>query len=120
MLGVFWAGWHIPAWFIIGSGQDLLSFPVFVVSVIGAAIIFTWLYNSTHGGLLLVILFHTLFDVLTTGPWSRGLFTLPPGQRGLVSFNLLTLVMVLTAGGVILLTDPHTLTRPTRRPGSSG
>jgi uncharacterized protein len=27
VLGLFWAGWHIPAWFTVGSGQDLLSFP---------------------------------------------------------------------------------------------
>jgi membrane protease YdiL (CAAX protease family) len=116
VLGVFWAGWHIPAWFTVGSGQDVLSFPVFVVSVIGAAIIFTWLYNSTGGALLLVIIFHTVFDVLTTGPWSRALFTLPPSQRGLDPFNLLTGVTILAALGVALLTDRHTLTRRSSDP----
>ena len=80
ILGLFWAGWHIPAWFTPGSGQDAISFPVFVVNVTAAAIILTWLYNSTGGSLPIVILAHTVFDLCTTGPWSRALFTLPPDQ----------------------------------------
>ena len=114
VLGVFWAGWHIPAWFIPGSGQDLISFPVFVVSVIGAAVVFNWLYNSTAGALPLVILFHTVFDLLTTGPWSRALLALPPSQRGVDWFVLITAAVLVVAVGVVLLTDPRTLTR--RRP----
>jgi membrane protease YdiL (CAAX protease family) len=118
VLGVFWAGWHIPAWFTVGSGQDLLSFPVFVVSVIGAAVSYTWLYNSTGGALPLVILFHTVFDILTTGPWSRALLALPPSQRGADWFVLITAVVVVLAAGLVLLTDPRTLTgrRPALRP----
>jgi len=111
VLGVFWAGWHIPAWFSPGSGQDLISFPVFVVSVIGAAIVFNWLYNSTGGALPLVIIFHTMFDLLTTGPWARALYTLPPGRPGLDLFTLLTAVVVVAAVGVVIMTDPRTLTR---------
>jgi membrane protease YdiL (CAAX protease family) len=118
VLGVFWAGWHIPAWFIPGSGQDLVSFPVFVVSVIGAAVVFTWLYNSTGGALCLVILFHTVFDVLTTGPWSRALLAMPPGQRGVDWFVLITTVVLVAAAGVVLLTDPRTLTGRRRAVGS--
>ena len=104
------SGWHIPAWFTPGSGQDLISFPVFVVSVIGAAVVYTWLYNSTGGALPLVILFHTVFDVLATGPWSRALLALPAGQRGLDWFVLITAVVLVVAVGVVVATDPRTLT----------
>ena len=40
--------WRVPG---PGSGQDAISFPVFVVSVTAAAILFTSLYNSTGGSL---------------------------------------------------------------------
>jgi membrane protease YdiL (CAAX protease family) len=110
ILGIAWAGWHIPAWFTPGSGQDVISFPVFVVSVIGAAILLTSLYNCTGGSLPVVILAHTVFDLCTTGPWSRVLFTLPPERSGLDPFNLLTIVVGIAAIGVVLATDPRTLT----------
>src|SRR5437867_3306004 len=117
ILGVFWAGWHIPAWFTRGSGQDVISFPVFALSATAAAIVLTWLYNSTGGSLPLVILAHTMFNLCTTGPWSRALFTLPPDQRGLDPFNILTVVVLAVAVGVVLLTDRRTLTR---RPSDAG
>jgi membrane protease YdiL (CAAX protease family) len=111
ILGLFWAGWHIPAWFTQGSGQNVISFPAFVVNVTAAAIIFTWLYNSTGASLPVVILAHTIFDLCTTGPWSRALFALPPDQSGLDPFNLLTAAVLIAAIGVVLATDARTLTR---------
>jgi len=101
--------WRVPG---PGSGQDAISFPVFVVSVTAAAILFTSLYNSTGGSLLVVILAHTIFDLCTTGPWARG--TLPPDRSGLDPFDLLTIVVGIVAVGVVLATDPRTLTRRRR------
>jgi ABC-type sugar transport system permease subunit len=39
--------------------------PMLVISVVAAAIMFTWIYNSTRGSLLMVVLFHALFDMLS-------------------------------------------------------
>ena len=39
--------------------------PLLLLSTLAASIVFTWLYNSTRGSLLLVILFHALFDFLS-------------------------------------------------------
>ncbi len=60
ILGVFWACWHLPAWFLPDSPQAGLSFPVFLVSVVATSIIYTWFYNSTGGSLLLIIVLHTM------------------------------------------------------------
>jgi membrane protease YdiL (CAAX protease family) len=109
ILGLFWAGWHIPAWFMPGSGQDAISFPVFAASATAAAIVLTWLYNSTDHSLPVVILAHTVFNLCTTGPWFRALYALPPDQQGLDPFNVLTVTLVIVALGVVLLTDPRTL-----------
>jgi membrane protease YdiL (CAAX protease family) len=67
ILGILWAFWHLPAFFYRDTyiQMGLLGFPVFLVSIIFATMVFTWLYNSTHGSLLLVILFHAFFNWLT-------------------------------------------------------
>jgi uncharacterized protein len=39
--------------------------PLLLMSIIAASIVFTWLYNSTSGSLLMVTLFHALFDFLS-------------------------------------------------------
>ena len=45
--------------------MGLLGFPMFLVSITFATMVFTWLYNSTGGSLLLVILFHAFFNWLS-------------------------------------------------------
>lgn len=65
ILGVVWGLWHLPAFFYrdtyVAMGL-LVGLPVFLVSATAASIVFTWLYNGTGGSLLMVILFHGLFD----------------------------------------------------------
>jgi membrane protease YdiL (CAAX protease family) len=68
IIGVVWALWHVPAFFYRDTYMAmglLAGFPLFLLSIIAASIIFTWLYNSTRGSLLMVILFHALFDFLS-------------------------------------------------------
>jgi len=45
--------------------MGIFGFPMFLVSIIFATMVFTWLYNSTQGSLLLVILFHAFFGWLS-------------------------------------------------------
>ena len=63
ILAIIWAFWHVPAFFYRDTyiQMGLLGFPMFLVSIIFATMVFTWLYNSTRGSLLLVILFHAFF-----------------------------------------------------------
>lgn len=69
ILGVVWAFWHLPAFFYkdtyVAMGL-VTGFPLFLLSILAASLVFTWLYNSTRGSLLMVILFHALFDFLST------------------------------------------------------
>ncbi len=64
-LGVFWAFWHLPAFFyrdtLLAMGI-LLGFPMLLFTLLVTSVIFTCLYNSTQGSLLIVTLFHGLFD----------------------------------------------------------
>jgi membrane protease YdiL (CAAX protease family) len=63
VLGIFWACWHIPLFFIRGMNQYGASFILFIIEVILSSILFTWVYNRTHGSLIISILFHASFNV---------------------------------------------------------
>jgi membrane protease YdiL (CAAX protease family) len=67
ILGLLWGLWHLPALFYRDTYLALgfLALPMLLVSVFFASIIMTWLYNSTRGSLLMVSLFHGLFDLLS-------------------------------------------------------
>lgn len=68
ILGGVWALWHLPAFFYkdtyVAMGL-VAGLPLLLLAILAASIIFTWLYNSTRGSLLMVILFHSLFDLLS-------------------------------------------------------
>ena len=67
ILGALWSFWHTPAFFFRDTYMAMgwLVLPAVLVSVTFASVIFTWLYNATGGSLLMVILFHALFDWLS-------------------------------------------------------
>jgi membrane protease YdiL (CAAX protease family) len=111
ILGVLWACWHLPLWFFPDATQASLSFPVFLVGGVALSIILTWLYNSTGGSLLLVILAHTIYDVAISGPWAGALIATQAAGHGIDPFLLLTGLQVAVALGIVLLTNPRTLMR---------
>jgi len=59
-LGVGWALWHLPELISDPTGQR----PVvqFVLWALTLSVIFSWLYNSTNGSLLIVIICHAAID----------------------------------------------------------
>jgi uncharacterized protein len=56
IVGMLWGLWHLPLVFLAGSMSEypLLWF----ISIAADAFIYTWIYNSTKGSILLVALFH--------------------------------------------------------------
>lgn len=71
LLGVLWALWHLPAFFYKDTYMAMGlagGLPMLVLSITAAALVFTWLYNTSGGSLLVVIVFHALFDFLSVTP----------------------------------------------------
>lgn len=58
LLGVIWACWHLPQFFIPDSDTYGQSFFVFVLQVTALSVAMAWLYAHTNGSLLLVMLMH--------------------------------------------------------------
>jgi uncharacterized protein len=71
LLGLVWGLWHIPLYFVDGTGQQEtaattgaeFAIGAFVVWTIGLSILFTWLFNQTGGSLIVVILFHAAVNL---------------------------------------------------------
>jgi uncharacterized protein len=64
VLGIIWALWHLPLFFIEGTYQNLLGpgswqFWLFFVAVVPGSVISTWVYNNTYRSVLAVILLHS-------------------------------------------------------------
>ncbi|HSL21014.1 MAG TPA: type II CAAX endopeptidase family protein [Vicinamibacterales bacterium] len=58
VLGVIWALWHLPLFFMPGSGSDGQSFPIYLLHVTALSVAMAWLYWKTGGSLLLVMVMH--------------------------------------------------------------
>ena len=58
LLGVLWAIWHLPLFFIAATDTTGQSLPFYVLTVTAISVALGWLYAGTGGSLLLVMLMH--------------------------------------------------------------
>jgi membrane protease YdiL (CAAX protease family) len=64
LLGIVWAAWHLPLFFIEGSfqrevvGFATLGFWLFMIGTVALSVIFTWVYNHTSRSILGIIVLH--------------------------------------------------------------
>lgn len=67
ILAVLWFGWHLPQFFVIATYRN--SSPVqyvgFFLGLTCGAVILTWLYNRSGGSILLVALWHGLYNLVS-------------------------------------------------------
>ena len=62
-LGLLWGVWHLPLYLTRGHPISGEFFGWFLLGIVADAVLFTWLYNSTGGSLLLTVLFHASIAV---------------------------------------------------------
>ncbi|WP_420627962.1 CPBP family intramembrane glutamic endopeptidase [Candidatus Leptofilum sp.] len=58
ILGIIWAAWHVPAFFISGLQYEAWSAVPYFGGVIALSVILTPLFNSARGSLLIAYLYH--------------------------------------------------------------
>lgn len=69
ILAVLWALWHWPMFFYVLDRSILFGW---LISLVAGTIVFTWLYNSSKGSVLMVILWHGFFDFITASKAGEG------------------------------------------------
>jgi uncharacterized protein len=62
ILGVIWASWHLPLFFVRGADTFKQSFPLYLIQVTAVSVVLGWLYWRTQGSLLLVMLMHAAIN----------------------------------------------------------
>ncbi|EMA05054.1 hypothetical protein SAMN05443574_1153 [Haloarcula vallismortis] len=96
-VGLVWAVWHLPLFYIpsetIYYDNPFLGFAVAITLL---SVLMTWVYNSTNGSLLPVVLMHTSWN------WTHGMFPVldsDPASLAMVGFLVATTIVVVVYSG---------------------
>ena len=112
--GTLWAAWHLPMFFMPGTAQSDQVFPVFMLQIIGATMIFTRLFVATGGSVAAMMLMHAAANLaFNTVP----VFATEGGNG---TRTLLVSLLYLGAGAVALATLPRRTGRAGARSGGIG
>lgn len=110
ILGVIWALWHVPLYFIDGTFQadevGWLSqrFWIFMLSIVLESILYTWIFNNTNRSTLSAIVFHFVGNAFGES------FALSQ-QAEIYSFGIMIGIVI----AVILIWKPGMLTQNCRK-----
>ena len=105
ILGVIWTCWHIPLFFVTGATQMSIPFPIYLLLVTTIAIYLTWLYNNTHGSLIVTMLAHFAYNM--TGFLTGVLLLMPQMSFYMTAGPLLALIVI----GIVIVFGPRYLSK---------
>ena len=114
IIGPIWALWHLPLWLTGEPGRTPTLYAGFVVSVIALSVVLTWVYNSTGGSLLFVVLLHATYNL----PITLAIDDL--GSRATVPVLLYFGLLVVAAIVVVIVAGPKHLSRKHRKQKEEG
>lgn len=120
ILGVVWTVWHLPQFFNPSTPYSDLPFVVFLAYLVPFAVLITWVFNSTGGSVLMVMILHSVMNAS-----SRMWKALPEYSRPLsgldaaaatVHVNLMGAIVLWAAAVVVILVyGPRELSRRPRQ-----
>ena len=93
-VGLVWALWHLPLFFIPGAPQYVWNYPVFAAGVMGHALLLAWLYGRTRS-ILLCVIFHASSNAM----WAMGF----GASRDMELRTIIGAIVGLALGSVLLL-----------------
>jgi uncharacterized protein len=106
VLGLVWAVWHLPLFYIDGTAQAHIPLALFLLSVVAMSVVFAWLVHRTAGSVVAALLFHTAINF-----WPSVVPVLPT-EGSYRAYAIVVSVLVLLALLALGLTPERSLGRP--------
>ena len=66
ILGIVWAVWHLPLWFLSAAGLSHTNFFAFMLGVIGISYFFSWIVSASGNRLMSGLVAHGLLNASTS------------------------------------------------------
>ena len=93
LLGIIWATWHLPFFYIATADTFNQSFPVYLLQVTGLSVIMAWLFWKVNGNLLPLMVFHAAInntkDIVPSASKHQKAFTLNASPIGWITLVLI-------------------------------
>jgi membrane protease YdiL (CAAX protease family) len=105
IVGVLWALWHLPLFFNPATGYYITPFWVFLVFLLPFAILYTWVFNSTGGSVLMVMILHAVVNASSTPLWRSipEYSTMESTTTAFITYNYLLQAAVLWVGAIVVV-----------------
>jgi membrane protease YdiL (CAAX protease family) len=58
ILGLLWGAWHLPLFWMPGDFHTEIPLLAFMIQILAASVVYTWMHLNSRGGLLLAHIFH--------------------------------------------------------------
>jgi membrane protease YdiL (CAAX protease family) len=94
IIAVVWFGWHLPQFWVITTYRDFApaQYVGMFLGLACGAVVLTWLYNRSGGSILLVAVWHGLYNVVSG----------TQAATGVLAAVVSTLIMIQGVGLIIL------------------
>jgi uncharacterized protein len=104
ILGVIWTLWHLPVFFNPATSYSRTPSWVFLVFLLPVSIVITWVFNSTEGSVLMVMILHAVLNA--SSPLWRAIpeyGAMESTTTAVITHIYLVQVAVLWVGAVIVV-----------------
>jgi membrane protease YdiL (CAAX protease family) len=64
MVGLVWGLWHLPELWPFKAGSAPITLLFFMADIVIISVLYTWLHANSRGSILLVSLFHGVYDLM--------------------------------------------------------